>query len=743
MFFAVDERFLTPFLCDELLSIRMCFQRYTQTPAYRRCPDVAIWQEVESLESRTLLAGILQVLPLASGGLLLSGDASDNAARIEIRPDNGLFITGLRGTQLQWQGETLSELSLPAPTALNARLRAGSDWLDIAGESVLSGSIRSASIVAGPGDDSVQISRLTFDDRLTVDMGKGQDSVQLHRVEVASTLRVALRDGDDHLEAANIASGGTIQVQTGSGDDSLQVNHRLDGNRTRIDLGAGDDTVRLGDARLGVEIESTIRLGAGSDELISLSPGNLAATRVAAGPGDDRFLGQAEPEMQVTGFEQGAGESPTRGPIEVALDPIDAAGNTRLIESYVLAGKQVLIPAGSWPVRPISIGSYGGIVGQGAGVSELRLEITTPTRYDPQHVLATAVPEDPSQFTRGVVVKDLTLDGNFQNIQWDEVYGDGNGFGLYVRAAADSVFKGLEIKNQWTDGIFVSTVLGHANNSKNCVFEQITIHHCGRQGVSLVGGEHLRFNEFVVHAIGRTRGLDRSPRSALDMEPEPGVQRLVRHITVSNWNIRNVGQGILVSTTHSSAPAQDILIRDITIEDANGPQLLAVRDARNVNVRNFHARNHVGGGVGVLFRNTIGVVTNLSIIETQGTNFPLRIDGTSQMVLRQITLDNAERGALQIGGEPGDLSQATHVELTDFSFRNLGRQLNGLPLVRIHSTGTVTLTRGTISDIGNARYTAQLFTDTSFDQCDFQPGSQGLFDPTKSGQATGEGNSWN
>ena len=65
----------------------------------------------------------------------------------------------------------------------------------------------------------------------------------------------------------------------------------------------------------------------------------------------------------------------------------------------------------------------------GAGVSELRLEIDSPSRYDPQHVLAVAAPTSADGFTRGVVVRDLTLNGNYKNIDWSDTYGDGNAFG--------------------------------------------------------------------------------------------------------------------------------------------------------------------------------------------------------------------------------------------------------------------------------------------------------------------------
>ena len=223
------------------------------------------------------------------------------------------------------------------------------------------------------------------------------------------------------------------------------------------------------------------------------------------------------------------------------------------------------------------------------------------------------------------------------------------------------------------------------------------------------------------------------------------MQRLVRHITVSNWDIQNVGQGILVSATNSAARATDIVLENIFAQDMDGPQILAVRDVDQLVVRNFRGEDHqpTAGGLGVLFRNTTGDVDGLTIIGSGGTNYPLRVDGNSDLDLRNVIIDGASRGALQIGNEPSQAPAETHVRLSSFAFRHVANASGGLPLGRVHSTGNVVLSDGLIADMGSTDFTFQLFCDVTFYDCQFAAGSEGIFDPSKPGQPLGNGNNWN
>ncbi len=711
--------------------------------------DASLVLDIESLEHRCLLAGTVEVVELGSGAVVLKGDTLDNAVAIQVAADGSWRLLAEDGTSLLWMDEAQTELAWSTARPLVVRLRGGNDRLVISGpSSEQQGRWQETLILQGAtGDDDISLSHLSLSATLVVSTNSGRDSVRLVDVNSASAGRIISGASDDaiHLEDAHF--DGDLLIQTVHGEDVLAFAGNVSAEQMRIGLGSGRDLLRLGDARATVDIisDATIRLGGGNDELLSLANPNVSTVSYLAGGGRDRLLATPSFSGDYVGFETLSilGELDEVGALQ--LSAADADYNTQLIESYVLNGEHAIIPAGSWPVRPISIGSNGQLSGLGVGVSELRLEITSPSRDDPQHVVATAPPTEQDGFTRGVVVRDLTLNGNYEDIDWSGVYGDGKAFGLDLRAAADSIFTALEIKNCWTDGIYVASVLNEANNSRDCLFTAITIHHCGRQGVSIVGGEHLLLNDFSVYAIGRGDGLGTSPRSALDIEPEFDVGRLVRHITVSNWEINHVGQGILVSATNSAEQATDILLENIFVADMNGPQILAVRDVEGIVVRNFHGEDHqpAAGGVGVLFRNSTGEVDGLTIIDSQGTNYPLRIDGDSDLDLRNVIIDGAARGALQIGSEPGQTPAATNVRISSFAFRHIANSSGGLPLGRIQSTGNVVLTDGLIADMGNTNYTFQLFSDATFVNCDFASGSSGIFDPTKPGQPLGSGNNWN
>ena len=524
-----------------------------------------------------------------------------------------------------------------------------------------------------------------------------------------------------------------------------------------IRLGAGHDRLTIRGGSSPAELSSVKVFAAGGNDQIDLSNLQVAQSVVVRGQtGADtiRILDHESSLGDRTRLFGGVGEDQATSPAGayhvgfrrfselLELDPFDAESNTEKIHSVVHHGGTAAIPAGSWPVRPISIKSQGGIVGLGEGISELRLDLDeSPGRYDPQHVISTDIPAVTDGFVSDVYVTDLTINGDYQSVDWSNVYGDGNGFGIYVRAADQSHFKNLEIKNTWTDGIYVSNILHQDNNTRRTHFENITIYDAGRQGVSVVGGEQLVFDNFRVSSIGRGDSLHTSPRSAIDLEPESNVQRLVRDITISNWNIHHVGQGILVSGGHSAEQARNVRIENIAMYDLDGPQILAIRDTHDVFVKNISSVGHVTtAGLGVFFQDATGEVEDVTLRYSSGSNYLVHVTGDSDLNIRRLLIDRTERGAIHIGGEPGD-SQNTNVRFVDFDIRNLGNA--GLSVIRVNSRGHVKFANGSISGSSAAPYTLRLYTDILCSACHFVASRYGLFAPEVDGIAIGDSNSWN
>lgn len=427
------------------------------------------------------------------------------------------------------------------------------------------------------------------------------------------------------------------------------------------------------------------------------------------------------------------------------LSPTDADFNTRLIESHVQLGLSVVIPEGAWPVRPISMGPQSSLRGVGKDLSELRLELdTAPGRSDPQHVIGVVAPKTAGGFVSNIRVSDLTINANFANIDWSQVYNDGNGHGLRLHAVEKSTFERLEIKNARTDGIYIATVLGFENNSRELKFDDITIHHAGRQGVSIVGGEKITLTRFTVTDIGRDANLHISPRSAIDLEPEPNAKRWVRDITIRDWTIRRVGQGILATGTGSSKPMENIVIKDISIVDLDGPQVLAVREVKNLQVNNVVSREHhsATGGLSVFFGDTEGDVYGLKIRDITGVNYPIQIRGDSDIRLQNIVVSDTHRGILQIGGAPSQASENTKVTLTSFAFTDSSQLATPYVPIRVNSAATVTMRNGEMLGIGNSLFTMELTTDVTCHNCDFAEGTVKYFYGQANGNALGNGNSW-
>lgn len=427
-----------------------------------------------------------------------------------------------------------------------------------------------------------------------------------------------------------------------------------------------------------------------------------------------------------------------------ALRTDDPDFNTSLIESYVLRGLQATIPAGEWPVRPISLDNYGSVVGMGPGVSELRLELENVGAKDRQDVIGTVIPSHVGQYTKNVSVRDLTINGNYENIDWSDIYNDGNAFGLYLRGAQDSSFENLEIKQVRTDGIYISTVLGFSNNSRNMDFDDITIHHAGRQGVSVVGGRHLRFNNFHVSSIGRDVPYPTSPRAAIDIEPEARSQRLAEHISIRNWTIEHVGQGVLIDGTNSSQHAADILVENVTMTDLDGPQSLAARFVERLTVRNVSSEGHAAkdGGLGVALNNTNAEISELKLQNFTGINYPFKVDGSSFVRINDLLIEGSERGFMQIGSEPSDAAHNTFIEISSFAFQNSTSTESPLVPIRVNSNRSVALLDGVMANIGDAPYALQHATDVFFRNVIMEPGRFGMFESDRDARLTGSDNSW-
>jgi hypothetical protein len=103
----------------------------------------------------------------------------------------------------------------------------------------------------------------------------------------------------------------------------------------------------------------------------------------------------------------------------------------------------------------------------------------------------------------------------------------------------------LEVTGCWGDGIYVGYVAGRPSSvCSNFTIEDVHIHDCRRNGISIVGGRSGIIRGTHIHDIDGT-----SPRAAIDLEPD-NVAHGNRDILIDNVTTERVSIGIGLSVSN-------------------------------------------------------------------------------------------------------------------------------------------------------------------------------------------------
>jgi nitrous oxidase accessory protein NosD len=105
-----------------------------------------------------------------------------------------------------------------------------------------------------------------------------------------------------------------------------------------------------------------------------------------------------------------------------------------------------------------------------------------------------------------VEIEDLTLEGNREDQR--------AGSGITILSAAHCAFRRLVIRSCWLDGVYCSNV-------RDCLFEEIRIEGCGRNGLSF--GEAIRDSVSAGNQIVRCTSI---ANGLIGFDVEPGVRNL-------------------------------------------------------------------------------------------------------------------------------------------------------------------------------------------------------------------------
>ena len=221
------------------------------------------------------------------------------------------------------------------------------------------------------------------------------------------------------------------------------------------------------------------------------------------------------------------------------------------------------------------------------------------------------------------------------------------GQGIAVFAASGwTVGPGVEIADCWGDGLYV----GHAIDRPDSYCDDFTvtgahIHHCRRNGISIVGGRNGIIRACHIHDIA---GI--APQAGIDLEPD-SIDHPNRNIRIEQVRIHGVQTGISVSTAN-----ERIRIAGSDVVGANSGIIIGDNVVGLEVIGNERIANSQGGAEGASIRTaasngrTINGVTIRSNTLEGGGFYVLEFGpGTRNVTIDDNRIRATNRGTLGIG----------------------------------------------------------------------------------------------
>lgn len=257
---------------------------------------------VESLEGRSLMAGVVAVNVTAGGDLVITGDGEANEIRVIQSLQNGVpiagryFISGQNGTTVTGTVNGFANGFVSDDIIIN--LAGNNDRLTV-GDGVNNGRFivpDDLVINMGDGNNVVTVDRITVRDDASITTGAGSDSVTVRasvgaqpNVDLgANDLSIVTGNRNDNVRVENTFVRRDLRIDAGGTDNFADVVDLLlgsIGNDTTIFTGAGGDTVRISD--MGFNDDLTIDAGADIDAVtISRSQFDELIALLGSGNGD-------------------------------------------------------------------------------------------------------------------------------------------------------------------------------------------------------------------------------------------------------------------------------------------------------------------------------------------------------------------------------------------------------------------------------------------------------------------------
>lgn len=167
------------------------------------------------------------------------------------------------------------------------------------------------------------------------------------------------------------------------------------------------------------------------------------------------------------------------------------------------------------------------------------------------------------------------------------------GHGIAVYGSDDwSVGADLEVVGCWGDGIYAGYAPGQSgSHSTGFTIENVNIHDCRRNGISIVGGRNGTIRGVHIHDIDGT-----SPMAGIDLEPDL-VAHANRDILIDRARIERVQVGVGVALAN-----ERVRITRSTIEAINSGIIISDHTRGLEIVDNVRIANTGGGVEGAAIR---------------------------------------------------------------------------------------------------------------------------------------------
>lgn len=228
----------------------------------------------------------------------------------------------------------------------------------------------------------------------------------------------------------------------------------------------------------------------------------------------------------------GDGEADDTAAIQRAVDKAVAAG-----------GGTVVVPAGTYMVNPVAHANVGIRLGSNVTLTFRRGAILKAIANSSTNYALISV-----QGAQNVTIRGGLLIGD-RDVHTGTTGEWGNG--VQVNGGSSNIkILGTVVRNCWGDGFYISV-------ARNVLLSGITSERNRRQGLSIIGGEHIAVVRSTFRGTGGT-----SPELGIDIEPNRGS--VVQHVKIELCNVSdNAGGGILV--TVPTALINSVKVEDVTI----------------------------------------------------------------------------------------------------------------------------------------------------------------------------------